>query len=337
MSQMSQQLRQGQEQMTDQNAAAAQQALEQTATDALSLAREQTALQDRMRGQRPEELENMRSDEAALLQGVRNMADRLLGEMSADQGSNEVATQVGQAMEAIQETLDALESQRGDTPSPASAADQAVAALNQAAIMAASAAKAAERGPQGQSGEEVTEQLRQIAQQQGSVNRRTGQIMPMNLGQQARSNQLREAASSQEKIAEQLSGLEDRPPDQTQTLGDLQALAEEAQALAERLARETLDVETLQRQERLFHRLLDAGRSLEKDEFSDERESSTPGQFERNEVEVLSPEDMGALRFQLPPAEELQRLFPAQRQMVLEYFERLNRAERRAGPRGTTR
>lgn len=265
------------------------------------------------------------------------MADRLSGETSGDPASNEVAAQMGQAMEAIQQTLDALESQRGNTPSPTSAADQAVAALNQAAVMAASAAKAAGQGPQGQSGEEVTEQLQQIAQQQGSVNRRTGQIMPMNLGQQAQSNQLREAASSQEKIAAQLNELADRPPDQAQALGDLQALAEEAQALAERLARERLDLETLQRQERLFHRLLDAGRSLEKDEFSDERESSTPGQFERNEVEVLSPEDMGALRFQLPSTEELRRLSPAQRQMVLEYFERLNRAERRAGPRGTIR
>jgi len=76
---------------------------------------------------------------------------------------------------------------------------------------------------------------------------------------------------------------------------------------------------------------------LEKDEYSDERESAAPGQFERNEVEALSPEDVGGLRFQLPPAEELRRLSPAQRQMVLEYFERLNRAERRAGPTGATR
>jgi len=256
----------------------------------------------------------MRSDEAALLRGLRNMADRLSTEMSPDQDSNEVSAQIGQAMEAIQETLDAMENQRGDMPSPASAAEQAVAALNQAAVMAASATKVPGQGPQGQSGEEVTERLQRIAQQQGSVNQRTGQITPMNLGQAAQSNQLREAASSQEKIADQLSQLADRPSDQAQTLA-----------------------ETLQRQERLFHRLLDAGRSLEKDEFSDERESATPGQFERGEVEVLSPEDMGALRFQPPPAEELQRLPPAQRQMVLDYFERLNRAERRGGPRDVTR
>jgi hypothetical protein len=323
--------------MAQQNAQAGQQALEQTATDALSLAREQTALQEQMRGASPEDLSDLRSDEAALLQGARNMADNLSAETSGDQASNDVAAQVGQAMQAIQETLDALENQRGDTPSPSSTAEQAVAALNQAAMMAASAAKVPGQGPQGQSGDEVTEQLQQLAQQQGSVNRRTGQITPMNLGQEARSNQLREAAASQERIARQLSGLADRPPDQAQPLGDLEAMALEARALAERLARENLDVETLRRQERLFQRLLDAGRSLEKDEFSDERESRAPGEFERNDVEVLSPEDMGALRFRLPPTEELQRLSPAQRQMVLEYFERLNRAERRAGPRGTTR
>ena len=338
MSQMSQQLQQGQQQMAEQNAQASQQALEQTATDALALAREQSALQERMRGARPEDLANMRSDEAALLQGVRNMADRLSGQMSQNQDGNEVSAQMGQAMEAIQQTLDALESQRGNTPSPASAAEQAVSALNQAAVMARGAAQRVPgQGPQGQSGEEVTEQMQQIAEQQGSVNRRTGQITPMNLGQQAQSNQLQEAANAQERIAQQLSELADRPPDQAQPLGDLQALAEEAEALAARLAQERLDMETLRRQERLFQRLLDAGRSLEKDEFSDERESSVPGEFERNDVEVLSPENMGALRFQPPPAEELQRLSPAQRQMVLEYFERLNRAERSAGPRGTTR
>lgn len=337
MSQMSQQLQQGQQQMADQNAEASQQALEQTATDALSLAREQAALQDRMRGARPEDLANMRSDEAALLQGVRNMADRLSGQMSQSPDGNEVSAQMGQAMEAIQQTLDALENQRGNTPSPTSAAEQAVAALNQAAVMARGAAqKVPGRGPQGQSGEEITEQMQQIAQQQGSVNQRTGQITPMNLGQQAQSNQLQEAALGQERIAQQLSDLADRPADADKPLGDLQAMAEEAEVLAQMLARERLDMETLRRQERLFQRLLDAGRSLEKDEFSDERESSSPGDFERGEVDVLSAENTGSLRFQPPPAEELQRLSPAQRQMVLQYFERLNRAERNAGPRRPT-
>ena len=276
-------------------------------------------------------------DEAALLEGVRNMADRLSDQTGQSQDGNEVSAQMGQAMEAIQQTLDALEGQQGSSPSPEGAAEQAVSALNQAAVMARGAAqKVPGRGPQGQSGEEVTEQMQQIAQEQGSLNQRTGQITPMNLGEQTKSNQLQEAADGQERIAQQLSELADRPPDYASPLGDLQAMAEEAEALAEMLSQQRLDLETLRRQERLFQRLLDAGRSLEKDEFSDERESTVPGEFERNEVEVLSSEDTGSLRFQLPPAEELQRLSPAQRQMVFEYFERLNRAERNAEPRGTT-
>ena len=114
-------------------------------------------------------------------------------------------------MEAIQQTLDALGEPAGDTPSPTSAAEQAVAALNQAAMMAASAAKVPGRGPEGQSGKGVTEQLQQIAQQQGSVNQRTGQITPMNLGQEARANQLREASAGPRGIARQLRELADRP------------------------------------------------------------------------------------------------------------------------------
>ena len=62
MSRMSQQLQQGEQQMAAQNEAASREALERAATDALSLAREQTALQDRMRGAGPEDPANMRSE-----------------------------------------------------------------------------------------------------------------------------------------------------------------------------------------------------------------------------------------------------------------------------------
>ncbi|GIT50644.1 MAG: hypothetical protein Ct9H300mP15_08570 [Gemmatimonadota bacterium] len=58
-----------------------------------------------------------------------------------------------------------------------------------------------------------------------------------------------------------------------------------------------LTPETVRRQERLFHRLLDAGRSLEREEFSEERESEQPGVFERGEVMPLTPDQLGALRY----------------------------------------
>jgi hypothetical protein len=83
--------------------------------------------------------------------------------------------------------------------------------------------------------------------------------------------------------------------------------------------------EVLQRQERLFHRLLDAGRSLEREEFSEERESAQPGDFERTDVVPLSALQLGLMQYELPDGEQMRTLTPAVRQLVLEYFERLNR------------
>jgi hypothetical protein len=177
------------------------------------------------------------------------------------------------------------------------------------------------------------EQLEQMAQQQGSVNSQTGQLTPMQLGEQAQASQLQDIAERQEEIADGLEEMASQPSE-GDPLGDLEAMALEALELAQRLAGNRLDAETLQRQERLFHRLLDAGRSLEKDEFSEERESSAPDAFDREEVDALSDQDLGALRFQLPPVETLRRLSPARRQMVLDYFERLNRAARTVPGRG---
>jgi len=86
----------------------------------------------------------------------------------------------------------------------------------------------------------------------------------------------------------------------------------------------------------LFHRLLDAGRTLERDEESEERESEEPGDFDREGVNALTAGDIDALRFELPGAAALRALPPAQRALVLRYFERLNRMTTagRSGPPG---
>ncbi|MEE2669021.1 MAG: hypothetical protein VYD78_03380 [Gemmatimonadota bacterium] len=337
MQQMAQELQQGQQEMAQQLMQASQEALRKTATDALSMARAQSEVRNEMRGTGLQAQMDLRGDEAALLEGVRNMANNLAGEMNAvDDASRAITSQMGRAMQAMQQTLQALGDQRGRTPSPLSSAEDAVGALNELALMAMAAAEQMGQGGQGQSGQEMMEQLEQLAQQQGSVNNQTGQLTPMKLGEQAMASQLQQIAERQEQIAEGLEGISEEPTSEVEPLGDLEAMALEALELAERLAGNRLDVETLQRQERLFRRLLDAGRSLEKDEFSEERESSAPGVFERRQVDGLSEQDLGTLRFQLPPVETLRRLSPAQRQMVLDYFERLNRAPRTTSRSGGT-
>jgi hypothetical protein len=239
-----------------------------------------------------------------------------------------MTAQMGRAMESLQRTVQALENRRSAGPAPAAAAGEAVDDLNQLALMALAAAERMSSGQgAGEGGGDTAEQLQQLAQQQGQMVDRTARLTPLELGEQALLEQLRRLAEEQQSVADALEELSEQERAQEEALGDLARLAGEAEALAELMAQGRLTPETLARQERLFHRLLDAGRSLEKEDedVSDERESRTPGAFDRGGVTPLASDRLGALRYRLPTAEELQGLPPAVRRLVLEYFERLNR------------
>ena len=271
----------------------------------------------------------MRGDQASLIQGVENMARTLqaAGEGPGAQ-SQELATQMGRAMQALQQTVEAMGGERGAQASPQGAADQAVASLNQLALMALAGAEQMSQSQQGQgqsSPQQVGEQLQELAQQQGQVNNQASQLTPMQLGQQALQQQMERLAQEQQSVAEQLDELADQPGTEEDALGDVQQLAREAEELAREMAGGSSPEDLRERQENLFRRLLDSGRSLEQEEYSDERESAAAGEFERAEVESLGDADLGALRYRIPGSEELRQLPPAVRQLVLDYFERLNR------------
>ncbi|MEX0979800.1 MAG: hypothetical protein WDZ89_01825 [Gemmatimonadota bacterium] len=301
--------------------------LDRAVTDALSMARRQSELRGRMRAAQGEAMNDLRADEAALLQGVRSMADNL-GSVAgvSRQIAGDMARALGEAMRAVEGTVEALDNRPIASTSPTAVSEQAVEALNDVALAAMQAMEQLESGEEGGSdADQLLEELGEFARQQGELAEETGSLIPMELGAEALSEQMQRMAQGQEAIAGGLDELSQRPGSEEQSLGDLEAMAREAEALARELEGGRLDPELLERQEQLFRRLLDAGRSLEREELSDEREAETAGTFEVREVEGLSTEALQALRFALPGAAELQRLSPAQRQLVLEYFERLNR------------
>jgi len=176
------------------------------------------------------------------------------------------------------------------------------------------------------------------AQHPGGVvgKRRVGEEHPRRHRLEKLGGGVEDVAGRQEEVAEELGEMSEEGTEEGDPLGDLSAFAEEARRLAEALQQGRLDPEVLRRQEQLFHRLLDAGRTLERDEESEERESEEPGDFDREGVNALTAGDIDALRFELPGAAALRALPPAQRALVLRYFERLNRMTTagRSGPPG---
>ena len=106
--------------------------------------------------------------------------------------------------------------------------------------------------------------------------------------------------------------------------GRPEQLAPEARRLADRLESGHLDRATLERQQQLFRRLLDAGRSLQNDQESDpERRSETARQQLVRVPAATTPRE-AALRYPPPTWAQLKALTPAERAMVLDYFQRLN-------------
>jgi hypothetical protein len=170
---------------------------------------------------------------------------------------------------------------------------------------------------------EMMEQLKQLAQQQGQLN---GQMQGLNIlpggaqGDQAR-QQARVLARQQREVARSLTDVSDA--DET---GRTDALAKEAQNLAQQLERSGLDPNVAQRQQQLYRRLLDAGRFLEQEERDKEgpreaRAGSGVGAGGRSD----GPQSgKGASKFAPPTWNELRGLGADERRLVIEYFKRLN-------------
>jgi len=104
-------------------------------------------------------------------------------------------------------------------------------------------------------------------------------------------------------------------------------LGQEAHDLARQLEAGRLDSQTVRRQEHLYHRLLDAGRSLTSSS-PDEQRARVSRPAADGDVHIPAPLTPGAtgagppLRY--PTWDELIALTPEQRRLVLEYFRRVN-------------
>jgi hypothetical protein len=167
---------------------------------------------------------------------------------------------------------------------------------------------------------EMLKQLQEMAQQQSSLNSAAQQLLPR-MGTQSGQQQSRQLARQQREVAAKLDDVGDR--DDT---GRADELAKEARQIAAALEAAMIDPAVIERQQRLFRKMLDAGRLMEEEEREDtgKREArSWTG------TDVFTPEGSSAsgragTRFQPPTWNDLRGLTPDERRIVLEYFKRIN-------------
>jgi len=296
-------------------------------------------------------LDRALSETAALAQREQRVAEALRrGEVGAatrsqqasvEEGTDAVARQIREAagkhalvspqleaalgfakrqMGAARQQLEEADPNSGEA---ASLADEAVDALNATALALARGRSQVSGAQSGSGFAEAVEQLARLARDQQGLNGQAQGLLPM-MGPSGEAvlQQLRALAGRQRALAEQLERLKAEG-----TSGAAGALAQEARELARQLEAGHLDARTIQRQERLYRRLLDAGRTLagaEPDE-KQERVSRAATDDSVHIPEVLKPGATGAgPKLRYPTWEELMGLTPEQRRLVLEYFRRLN-------------
>jgi len=294
-------------------------ALDRILADAGRLAERQLQVNEELR--QGSTSPQVRAEQGAIEEGV----ERLLDQIKEAAGKNAlVGQQASVALAAgrdqMRQAREALQTAAPNSREAARRSGEAVDALNAAAFSLLRSRGQVEGAGSGSGLQEAMEQMRQMAQQQGQIGQQAGGMLPM-MGQGAQMReQLRQLGERQRALAERLERL--RAGGQIPGANDL---AEEARELARQLEAGRLDRQTVERQERLFRRMLDAGRTLQGQEEDQKRERQS--ETATGDSLRLPPALRGRLindRLRFPTWEEMQRLSPDERRRVAEYFRRLS-------------
>jgi hypothetical protein len=297
-------------------------ALDQSIQEMLQMSREETSLQQQVKGGQASG-EEARGQQSAIKQGLDAAAQRLQREAQkssllssrSQRAVNEAQQKVDQATQSTADPKNASQS--------ASAMNDASESLNKAAASLARDRERANTASSATGFAEMIQQMQEMAGKQGSINSQAQGIMPApgSSMSSAAMAQARALARQQRQVADKLDELGDGAG------GDKAAkLAQEARQLADALDGSRIDAGTLARQQQLFKKLLDAGRSLEKDEReqSDRREAKAGNDSNQFKPDAVNATGKNATRFREPTWDELRGLSADERRIILEYFKKLN-------------
>lgn len=297
------------------------QALDQALADASRLAERQLAVQQAFA--RGEQTAQARAEQAAVEEGVQRLAQQLR-EASGQNAlvSPQLAGALGAAQRQMGRARDAVS---GASPNAREAADRAGEALDALNSAAYGMLRARDDVNQSQSGTglaEAMERMSQMAGQQGQLSQDAAGTLPMMGGTGGSPDRIAQLGARQRALAEQLERMRGQG-----NLPGAGEMASEAKDLAKRLEAGRLDRGTVERQERLFRRMLDAGRTLQgeqQDEQKERQSTAARGDSVRLPPALRARLDDATGRPRLPTWDELQQLSPAERRIVVDYFRRLS-------------
>src|SRR5438105_2794118 len=292
-------------------------ALDRALSETAALARRQQEVADALRS--GEAGAATRAQQAAIEEGtqaVEQQISKAAGRHALVSPQLEAA--LGFAQNQMRQSREQLEQSDPNAATAAPFAEQALDALNATAHALVRTAQRVSGAQSGSGFQEALEQLARMAQEQQGMNGAAQGLMPMmGLGGEAVMQRLRELAGRQRALAEQLERLQ---AEGSAGGGAAGALAQEARELARQPEAGRLDRRTLDRQQQLYRKLLDAGRSLTGEEPHDQKQrTQLPATSDSIHMPTaLLPGATGSgPKLRYPTWDELTGLTPEQRRLVL--------------------
>ncbi len=318
----------------------------------LKLSRQQEDLRDRTRRTAPnspesrqlaEQQRNIAGDLAALTDSLARMSEKNLAI------TPKMGQQIGQALAQMSGALDNL--QNRNTPGASGQQGAAMAGLNGAALQMGNSLQQMQGGnpgggqPGGMGG--MMQQLEGMAGQQEGINQSTQQMgengsggegsgrpkadqaarMQQLAGQQAALQQALQQLAQQAQQMAQSGAAGGSSGDNRQPLGDLSQVAKQMDEVAKALASGSVTRETIQRQQQILSRMLDASRSVREREFDKTREAHSGGDIVRASPPALPPAPARAQLRQSLLNATTQGYSADYEALIKRYFEALERAD----------
>ncbi len=239
----------------------------------------------------------------------------------------ELGKSISQSMRSMQESIAKLEAR--DKNGTISQQIQSLQGLNESIDILRSTISQAQNSQTGIGFNEYLERMEQLSGAQGGVNEQTLPLLQRQGYSQNETAALQRLKRDQQLIQKSLEELQREMQGQEGLQSRLKNISSEMQEIINNLENMKITERTVQLQQRIFSRMLDAQRSIHRRDFSNKREAETAQEYDAVDPGIL-PENLGEgsniLEERLMNAlrEGYKRDFE---ELIRNYFEQLNKQE----------
>ncbi len=302
-------------------------AMRRSMQDLLELSQREEALKDESRSLEPGS-QRFRENAERQMDVMRDLGSVTDGLAGLSQKTFTVTPEMGKALgDALRQMGDAMQSlQQRNGGAAGQQQEGAMGSLNEAAQMLGSAVNALRQGGgQGMGMAGFLQRLSQMSGQQQGINQGTRNLGSLSQQQAAEMARLAGEQGAVRKSLEQLSKEAAGAGELKRLLGDLNRVAQDMREVQTDLAQGNITPETLNKQDRILSRLLDAQRSMNARDFESRRRSEPGTDVARRTpppLELSRQADREQLRRDLLKAME-EGYAPDYQELIRKYFDAL--------------